>query len=304
MNLRIKPLLGGLTTWLVPSTAAALGRRNQPHVTAAYHYEVWLRHVCTAAHFQCWNAPQTVLEIGPGTTMGTGIAALLSGVQNYIAYDSSVWLKPAMDEQLLPELVSLFRDQKEFAPADRILPTTLFPSQLFPREQLTAALSDERIARIKRSYEQRNDLIRYLNAPEPHLEASVDYLFSHSVLEHVADVAVMYHAMWYWLRPGGTMTHSIDFSSHGTSQLWNGHWTIPDGVWRMMRGKRRYFLNREPASTHRRLLEQVGFECKEFHLTPLASTLRRADLAPRFRQMSESDLTTVAAFIVARKPLL
>lgn len=303
MKMRVKPLLGGLATWLVPSAATTLGRRNQPRVTAAYYYEVWLRHVCTAAHFQCWNAPQTVLEIGPGAALGTGIAALLSGAQQYIAYDSSAWLEPTTDEHLLQDLVALFRAQKNFAPADRILPATLFPSQLFPSEQLTVSWSDERIARIKRSLQQRDDLIRYLNAPDSLPAAAVDYLFSHSVLEHVEDLAAMYQTMWRWLRPGGAMTHSIDFSSHGTSKRWNGHWTVPDSMWRLMRGKRRYFLNREPASTHQALLEQVGFECKAFHRTPLASTLQRTDLAARFRQFSESDLTTVAAFIVARKPL-
>ena len=196
------------------------------------------------------------------------------------------------------------RERKNFAPADRILPTTSFPSQLFTSEQLTASLSDEWVARVKQSVHEHNDLVGYLHTLEDLPDASVDYLFSHSVLEHVEDLAAMYRTMWRWLRPGGTMTHSIDLSSHGTSKLWNGHWTVPDSVWRMMRGKRRYFLNREPASTHRRLLEQVGFECKEFHLTRLPSSLQRTDLAPRFRQLSESDLTTVAAFIVARKPLL
>ena len=304
MNIRLNPLLGGLATWLVPAVAEAMARRNQPRVTAAYYYEVWLRHVCTAAHFQCWNAPATVLEIGPGARLGTGLTALLSGVQRYIAFDASAPRTAEFDPQLVQELVLLFRQRRNFAPSDRILPTTLFPGELFPDEQLTETLSNANLARITRSLQECNDLVCCLNDPASLPSHSVDYLFSHSVLEHVEDLAAMYRTMWRWLRPGGTMTHSIDLSSHGTSKLWNGHWTVPDSVWRMMRGKRRYFLNREPASTHRGLLEQVGFECKEFHLTRLPSSLRRTDLAPQFRQMSESDLTTVAAFIVARKPLL
>ena len=303
MKIRLKPLLGGLATWVVPAVAEAMARRNQPRVTADYYYTVWMRHVGTAAHFQGWNAPQTILEIGPGTALGTGIAALLSGAQKYFAYDANPLLQQGFDEQMFEELTALFRDRKDFAERDRLIPSTSFPRQLFPDEQLAQTLSEKWVARIKQSVQQRNDLICYLNDLNALPDNSVDHLFSHSVLEHVESLATIYGAMWRWLRPGGVMTHSIDFSSHGTSKFWNGHWTVPDSLWRMMQGNRVYFLNREPASTHRQWLEQVGFEVKGFHLTAMASSLTRSDLAKRFRPLSESDLTTCSAFIVARKPL-
>ncbi len=302
MNIRLKPLLGGMATQLMPSLAAVLARRNQPQVTADYYYTVWLRHVCTAAHFQSWNAPQTVLEIGPGKALGTGMAALLSGVQKYIAYDATPLLQQDFDAQLWQDLITLFRQQKDFAETDRIVPSTSFPSELFPGEQMAQALSEAGLERSQQSLQQRNDLICYLNDFHSLPDNAVDYVFSHSVLEHVEALAPMYNAMWRWLRPGGVMTHSIDFSSHGTSPHWNGQWTIPDFVWQLMQGQRSYFLNREPASTHRALLEQVGFEIAGFHLTPMASTLKRDDLAARFRHLSETDLHTVSAFVVARKP--
>lgn len=302
MDIRLKPLFGGLATRIIPSLAEAMGRRNQPRVTAQYHFEVWMRHVCTAAYFQCWNAPKTVLEIGPGSTMGTGIAALLSGLQQYIAIETGPIPKRNIDDQMFAELVQLFRERKTFAESDRIVPSTLFPSELFPSEQLARSLFDDRLARIQHSLQQRNDLVGYLNNFDSLPDGTVDFLFSHSVLEHVEALEPMYHAMWHSLRPGGVMTHSIDFSSHGTSHEWNGHWTIPDFVWQLMQGKRSYFLNREPASVHRKLIEQVGFEITGFHLTPLASTLRRKDLASQYQQMSKADLTTVSAFVVARKP--
>jgi SAM-dependent methyltransferase len=303
MKIRLKPLLGGIATSIVPSLADKLGRRNQPCVTAEYYYTVWMRHVCTAAHFHSWNAPNTVLEIGPGNALGTGMAALLSGVQRYIAYDATPLLSASFEAQLWQDLIALFRQQKPFAESDRIVPSTSFPRQLFPREHLAQTLSDEGLARIRHSVTHRNDLICYLNDLNSLPAGKVDYVFSHSVLEHVAALEPMYRAMWRALRPGGVMTHSIDFSSHGTSHEWNGHWTVPDVMWQWMQGRRSYFLNREPASTHRALLEHVGFEVTGFHLTPLASSLGRNDLASRFRHLSESDLNTVSAFVVARKPL-
>lgn len=301
MRIRFKPLLGGLATWVAPSLAATFGQRNQPRVAANYYYTVWLRHVRMAALHDCWNAPTTVVEIGPGRTLGTGIAALLSGVQQYVAFDASTLLTPLEDEQLLQQLVALFQQCQPFAQSDRILTSTSFPGELFPHERLR--LSDEWVARIRQAVQQRKDLVAYWNDAAAVPDDSVEYLFSHSVLEHVEPLDAMYRTMWRWLKPGGVMTHSIDFSSHGTSPLWNGHWTIPDFVWRLMQGKRSYFLNRAPASTHRALLAQQGFEVKGFHLLSRASVLHANDLAAPFQALSETDLTTEAAFVVARKPL-
>ncbi|HEX4951127.1 MAG TPA: hypothetical protein VFZ34_31005 [Blastocatellia bacterium] len=300
MNIRLKPLLGGIVTHIVPSVADAMARRNQPQVSAEYYYTVWMRHVCTAAFFQCWNEPKTVLELGPGTTFGTGIAALLSGVQQYIAAEIRPIPPLHFDHQVFEELVTLFRERKPFAESDRILPSTMFPDELFPHEQFAQTLSN--LDRIKSSLQSQSDMIRMLPLPTYKCHGVVNYLFSHSVLEHISELPGAYFEMFRWLRPGGVMTHSIDFSSHGTSHFWNGHWTIPDFAWRVMRGKRRYFLNREPASVHRMWLERVGFEIIAFHPTPLPSTITKKDLTKRFRNLTESDLNTVSAFVVARKP--
>ena len=303
MRIRFKPLLGGLATKVAPSLAATFGQRNQPRVTADYYYTVWLRHVSMAALHDCWNAPASVLEIGPGRTLGAGLAALLSGTQKYLAFDASALLTPVEDAPLLQALATLFRQRLPFAERDRILTSTTFPGELFPGERLAESLSDQRLARIRQSVQQRNDLIAYWNDAAAVPDGSVEFLFSHSVLEHVEPLEAMYRTMWRWLKPGGVMTHSIDFSSHGTSPFWNGHWTIPNWVWRLMQGKRRYFLNRAPASTHRALLEQQGFEIKGFHSLSRVSVLQPDDLAAQFQSLSATDLTTEAAFVVARKPL-
>jgi SAM-dependent methyltransferase len=303
MKLRIKPLLGGIATLLTPSLAGALGRRNYPRVTAKYYYTVWLRHVCTAAYYGAWESPETVLEIGPGKAIGAGVAALLSGASQYIAYDANPLLQGHCDVRLLEELAALFEQKAAFAENDPLLPVTAFPSQLFSTERLAHFLSEDWQARIRHSLQTQSDLLRYVNDPAALEANTADYLFSHSVLEHVENLEEMYALMWKWLKPGGIMTHSIDFTAHGTSPQWNGQWTIPDWMWRLMKGKRLYFLNRAPVSTHQTLLVRFGFELKGIHLMTRASLLTRDDLTDRFQHLSESDLTTTTAFLVARKPL-
>ena len=85
-------------------------------------------------------------------------------------------------------------------------------------------------------------------------------VYSQAVLEHVDDLATTYAALAEWLKPGGVASHQVGFVSHGITPEWNGHWTISDPVWKLIRGRRPYLLNREPASTHARMLRDSGLE--------------------------------------------
>jgi hypothetical protein len=152
MKIRIKPLLGGIATLLAPRVAGAMARRNFPRVNAQYHYTVWLRHVCTASYFGCWESPETVLEIGPGKALGAGLAALLSGVSQYIAFDANPLLNGTSNQQLLRELARLFQQREAFADDDPLLPSTAFPSHLFSTERLAHFLSEDWLERISHSY--------------------------------------------------------------------------------------------------------------------------------------------------------
>jgi hypothetical protein len=67
---------------------------------------------------------------------------------------------------------------------------------------------------------------------------------SQVALEHVDNLEKIYELLSIWLIPQGFMSHVIDFKSHGTSNKWNGHLTYSDLVWKIMKGNRKYFLNR------------------------------------------------------------
>jgi len=98
------------------------------------------------------------------------------------------------------------------------------------------------------------------------------------------------------------MSHQIDFKCHGAASTWNGHWTLPQPVWRIVRGRRPYSINRLPASTHLRLICEAGFEIVHVQRFRLDSQLNRKELAAEYRQLSEDDLTAAGMFVQAVKP--
>jgi hypothetical protein len=126
-------------------------------------------------------------------------------------------------------------------------------------------------------------------------DAAVDLVFSQGVLQFVRDLPGVYTGMAGWLKPGGIMSHEIAFQSIGITTKWNGHWS-----WLAV-GRRRHATNREPHSTHIALLNKAGCQVVTDERIVRPSGISRAQLAPRFRHLTDDDLTTSSALIQAVK---
>jgi len=277
---------------------------------------VWLRHLVLAwENGLVTDVPEVVGELGPGDSVGIGLAALLSGTEHYYGMDVVAHASMQKHVAMLSELVELFErradipDEREFPNLKPELPAYTFPFRLLTEELLCASLAPKRIEKIERSLEDCDapgSMIKYA-APwynDIVIEnESVDMIYSQAVLEHIDDLRGTYRAMFSWLKRGGCLSHQVDFKSHELTAEWNGHWTISDAMWKLMRGRRAYLLNREPHSTHLRMLAECGFKVFRDQTFVLPSRLERRQLAQRFREMSADDLNTAGAFIQARKPL-
>jgi hypothetical protein len=309
-NLKVGQLLYGIATF-VPGVAAVFGRGAGDTSSARYCYTVWLRHLVTAAANGLEVPPLSVAELGPGDTLGIGLAALLSGAERYHAFDVVEHAQVKRNLAVLDELCALFRERAEipatpeFAEVCPTLPSYAFPHHLLGDEVLAATLAEERLARIRDSIRNQNrpgSMIDYRTRwlDEGAIErASIDLLISQAVLEHVDELPGTYRAMRLWIKPDGFMSHGIDFRAHSTARFWNGHWSYSDAVWRLIRGRRSYLLNREPYSTHLRLLAENGFAIVGVVPTRAEPVVPRDRLAPRFRHLTDQDLTTPTAVIQA-----
>jgi SAM-dependent methyltransferase len=300
-------LTRGLATY-VPGIAAL--HRHVTHTggtnSARYCYSVWLRHLVKShQNGLCTLPPQRVAELGPGDSIGIGLAALLCGADRYYGLDALPLANLRRNMGVFDELVELFRTRAAI-PGDDEFPDVKprLQAYAFPDGALNRPDAD-RIDRIRRSIEDplsAGSMIRYVAPwwePEVIERGLVDMIFSQAVLEHVDDLETAYSAMRAWLAPRGWLSHQIDFRSHGTAKEWNGHWTYGDRTWRLLRGRRAFLINREPHSTHLRLLRKAGFAVLSDE-TVSGAAVDRDRLASRFASLSDADLTVCGAFIQAR----
>lgn len=312
----LRLLLGGLKSYfpvLHTDYTGAVGR-----TTGAYCYSVWMRHLSLILRAVPSFAPRTVVELGPGDSLGVGCAALLSGADQYIGLDIVAHAKPEHDVQVLDELVELFEQQASI-PDGRVFPNLhpklssyRFPSRLFtddgPRR---IRLDPARLRAIRAALAERQGLL-YDNLPIGYTapwgprtldRQSVDLVLTQAVLQDMSheparsELAGSFQAMSRWLRKGGVMSHQINFAFPGGLE-WNHHWRHSDAAWRLVRGHRPFFENREPLSTYLALCEDNDFEVVSVKRVE-EQGISRERAAPRFRNLSDDDFRTSSAHIVA-----
>ncbi|MBF0480859.1 MAG: methyltransferase domain-containing protein [Desulfovibrionaceae bacterium] len=318
--MRVKPLVKGLLTF-VPGSHLFLPKKKSDGGAhcAAYCYGVWLEHLTMLRENGLRDIPDTLAELGPGDSLGVGLAAMLSGVNNYYALDVLQHSETELNLKIFDELVEMFkaragRPEKGCPDFDCYLDENLFPSHILTQDVLRASLSEHRLDRIRRLIAGQVDdasaakmSLQYV-APwfDDSLlkEGSVDVILSHSVLEHVIDLEDAYVIMYKWLKPGGFISNFIDLRAHGVDKIENGHWKYSELLWKAILGKRPYLINRLPYSMHRSFAEGAGFrlvcDLKQY----ITNGINRRQLARRWKDLSDDDLACMGAFMQARKDAL
>ena len=110
----LRLVLGGLKSYFPTLHASDKGVSGRP--TAAYCYSVWMRHLSIITKAVPSFRPRTVVEIGPGDSLGVGCAALLSGADQFIGLDLAARADARHDVQVLDELVSMLTSAQVVPP--------------------------------------------------------------------------------------------------------------------------------------------------------------------------------------------
>jgi SAM-dependent methyltransferase len=264
--------------------------------SSAYCYRVWLGHLNALIEHGFEIDGARIGELGPGDSIGTGLAGLLCGAASYTGLDVFPYSAKADLRRMLRELAQKFADKEPISAGANL-------AEVFDHKKIHA-----RFVTIDRELalnECKNQVIKYC-APWTSLdviaESSLDLVFSHCVLEYVDRLFETYQTMHKWLKPGGFCSHHIAMNANHFSPFWNGHWAYSDLEWRLLQGRRHTVLNREPLSTHITCVKKAGFEILHMKRYSGRAGLDPAALSPRFRTLDSEDLKTRGALLILRKP--
>ena len=284
----------------LPALAGRLRSGRGRKASARYLYGVWLRHLAELGESGVKPKFGAVMEIGPGDSLGVGLAALLSGAERYIAVDWVAHTDVADNLRVFDELAALFAARASI-PGDEGFPRPVAANGV--------GCSPERVRRIREFLAAGAcgacPPVTYVapyrigDLPE---ENFADFVVSHAVMEHVDEAESLYAAIFRWLRPGGSASFVIDYRCHRTSSRWNGHWAYSDREWSRIRADRPYSLNRLPHSEHMRLLAKCGYRIDREKRSRTPSEIDRRELSPRFANLTPDDLETSGSRVLASRP--
>lgn len=223
------------------------------------------------------GAPFTVLELGPGDSLATAvIAAAYGAVRTYLI------------------------DVGDFAGNDAAT-YRLVAKELRARGRPSAA-EFHTVREMLHSTGARyftTGLRAFAEIPS----GSVDFVFSHSVLEHVGrdEMADTLREMRRVLRPNGVASHNIDLRDHLGGAL--DHLRFSPHIWEApLMARSGFYTNRYRHGELMEMFRTAGFHAAlpELHRWPDLPT-PRARLDTEFQRMSDDDLR-VSGFDVVLRP--
>lgn len=221
---------------------------------------------------------KTVLEIGPGDSLASAVAARAHGAGQTLLVDAGAYASRDVD---------LYR----------AMAAALTERGLTPPDLADAQTLEQVLARCSARY-LTTGVEAFADLPD----RSVDLIWSHSVLEHIPlkQLPRLMAEMRRVLTPDGRMSHNIDFQdhlSHGLNSL-----RFSEAVWESptMRNAG-FYTNRVRARTMHDLIRQAGFDLivEDFGRWP-ALPLARRDLDPAFRDLTDDELSIRTSHLLAR----
>lgn len=214
----------------------------------------------------------SVAEIGSGGSLGLAICALLTGSKRYLTLEVEDNFNLEDNLRLLDKIVSFFKNDQKIPEIDVFGQINIKSqkynhySELIDRKKLMDYLSDERIEIIRKSISNVNTgCIETINDWEKKIlvTSNIDFIFSRAVMEHVNDPYSIYNSAYKYLNHGGLVLHDIEFHSHNITNEWYSHLEISNFLWTIIKGKRKYYLNRLSNADHLQLLEANDYKIIE-----------------------------------------
>jgi len=222
----------------------------------------------------------TVLELGPGDSMLTALFARSAAAARSILVDQSRLATGKLDL---------------FGAAEAMLAR----KGLAVPGVAGAGTMQDVLARLNCSY-----LVDGMDSLRSLPDASVDFVFSNAVIEHVRkrDFADTARELWRIMAPDGVASHWIDYRDH--LELGLNNLRFRESIWEsefMVRSG--FYTNRLPAPEIRALFEQAGFvvETRDTVFWPGGLPTPQSAMSEPFSTMPPEKLMVMTNWLLLRK---
>lgn len=251
------------------------GSMEQPD----YVYEVFKRHLDRYREV-VGGSPGVALEMGPGDSLATAVLAPAFGISKLHLMDAGPFARDDMEPYLA--MAEFMRQQGLAAPDLKGVDSLAMLLQ-----RCNAHYGCEGL----RSFKQIPD-------------ASVDFIFSQAVLEHVRrrEFAATVGEMRRVIKPSGMCSHSIDLKDHLGGALNNLRFS--EAIWESeFMAKSGFYTNRIHYQDMLKIFSDEGFavEVVSAERWEALPTPRR-NLAPAFRALPD-DALLVSGFVAVLRPV-
>lgn len=252
-----------------------LGRMDRPE----YAQKIFRMHVQRAFPVGRLDGMR-VIEIGPGDSIASAILARAHGAEQAFLIDAGMFAS---------RQVSIYRTL-----ADELKSSGL------EAPCLSGAKTLEQILNGCRAHYLTEGVRSFASIAD----GSIDFIWSHSVLEHIPanELRLLMQEMRRVLKPGGYMSHNIDFQDHLAHGL--NHLRFSSKCWEgpLFRNAG-FYTNRVRATRMHALMSDEGFELVEQGFGRWPSVpIRRSALDMQFRDLDEAELLIRTSHVLARVP--
>lgn len=217
---------------------------------------------------------KTLLELGPGGSLGFGLLALEKGLAQYFAIDDG--LHTFISSRQITSYKNLLKNNSDaFAQYFQKTPS----GWRYQPKKIRSLTIDQ-------------------TSKYPLADESVDIIYSCAVLEHVHALDLCFSEMTRVLRPGGIMYHEVDLRDHIFSQKSLWFLTISDFWFHILFSRTGAYVNRKRFSFYKKLFDKNNLKVVNFHRNiEFEASLKKNT----FREFSSEDLQIATFTVVLRK---
>jgi hypothetical protein len=262
-------IIKGMATYL-PGMNAKINRKreHQKHSgsIAEFCYTLWLSLLSNLVENEIDYNFERFGELGNGRSLGIAFCALLTGTKQYVSLEIEGTYTIKENLKLLDNIVLLFRKKANIINKYKQLNIKITDNSIKKRILNTLVVNETRVSEIKKEIINNfkdSKLIQIIKPWEQSSPLGLDIVFSRAVMEHVNEPHLVYQSLTKHLKKDAIMFHDIEFHSHNITKNPNGHYKIPNLIWKLICGKREYYLNKWTLKEHLQSIRDNQFQIKD-----------------------------------------